>query len=48
MLFGLLKVQDFLLSNYTMIILKLFMINLIMEGAKDPIGLKNKIEVAKN
>jgi hypothetical protein len=30
------------------IIIILFMINLLMDWAKDPIGLKNKIEVAKN
>jgi hypothetical protein len=48
LLFGLLKVQDFLLSNNLIIMAIIFMINLIMDRAKDLIGLKNKIEVAKN
>ena len=48
MLFGLLKVQDFLLSNNLIIMAIIFMINLIMDRAKDLIGLKNKIEVVKN
>ena len=48
MLFGLLKVQDFLVSRNMIIMAIIFMINLIMDRAKDLIGLKNKIEVVKN
>jgi hypothetical protein len=48
LLFGLLKVQDFLLLNNLIVMAIIFMINLIMDRAKDLIGLKNKIEVAKN
>jgi len=48
LLFGLLKVQDILPSNNLIIMAIIFMINLIMDWAKDLIGLKNKIEVVKN